>query len=139
MSQSSVAPIGGAAPAQGDDDSGGEGGFVIVLAFQADGSIQIAEQGAAGDDGGGGSDGGGNITVDSLDEAFQAVAQIAEQSGYQDGGDGDESGGNSGVGAGASSGATPAASGDEPLSPGEGKALWNKLAAKRDRSRGRGV
>lgn len=128
------AQMSGAGADQGDAQGSPQGGgMAIILALQADGSIQVFVQGdgddpaadsggpaAAGQDGGGGGgdgDGGQAQVFDNIDDALAAVKQIAQQAlGEEPGAD--------------------ASDGNAPLAPADAKSLWNKLAAKKDAQRG---
>lgn len=131
MSQSTIAPASqanppmpadsGADPTQGQDQSQDQGGgFVIILAFQQDGSIQVMQQGGdTGQDDGSQGDQSQPQVVNSLQDAFQAVEQLAQQNGYsgQDD-DGDDQG-----------------DGNAELGPDDAESAWNKMAAKSDKRR----
>jgi hypothetical protein len=129
-------------------------GFVICLACQDDGSIQVllqnAGQPADGGDSGGesGSDSGGDVggagpaggsaaggnsgsvqagdgeTVDNIDDALDLAKQLYAQQMQQESGDSGDSGG-----------AGDDGDGDEPMAPADAKSLWNRLAAKKDAQR----
>lgn len=150
MSLSNMGPAsaGGAAdpssgPSMGGQGSGGgdgqDGGFAIILAFQQDGSIQVMAQG--GSDGSGGGDGsqGGQDqpqVVDNLQDALQAVEQLAQDNGY-----GDDSG-SGGMGAYDGSGGSdggPGADGNAELAPDDAQSAWNQMAAQSDKRRRRAL
>ena len=156
MSFSNMGPAsaGGAAGPSSGSSMGGQGsggadgqgngqdsGFAIILAFQQDGSIQVMSQGGDGGSGGGdGSQGGQDQpqVVDNLQDALQAVEQLAQDNGY-----GDDSGG--GMGAGGAYGASggndggPGADGNAELAPDDAQSAWNQMAAQSDKRRRRAL
>jgi hypothetical protein len=128
MSQSSPAPLSGAAPSQAGaappDPSQDGGGFVVCVAAQADGSFQVYAQDSDQDptdqsQGGEGGDGSQVQTADNVDDALAIAKQLIEQ---ESGGSDDDSG----------------QDGNAPLSPTDASSVWNQMAAKKDKSRAMG-
>ncbi|HEX7642992.1 MAG TPA: hypothetical protein VF472_12365 [Burkholderiaceae bacterium] len=139
MSQSTMNMASAADPAMGsssDPDSGSDsgqdqgGGFAIILAFQQDGSIQVVPQGGDSGQGDGSSDEQGQPqVVDSLQDAFQVVEQLAQENGYA----GQDDGGSAG------NGGDDGGDGNAELDPDDAQSAWNQLAAKSDKRRLRGM
>lgn len=91
--------------------------FVVCIAVQSDGTFSVYSQDSDADPAAEGDDGSGGMqTADNIDDALMMVKQMVEQE----------------MGEGESESAED---GNAPLQGGDAKAVWDQMAAKKDKSR----